>query len=99
MRDHRISIPRHIVYRIYGDDLAVVMNVKSRATLPLQNEALSLWSKLAADPQGQPEVHERPVYEQLIEAGMIETSGEFWRRSPSSMNVGAAVKSSELIRV
>jgi len=70
-----MRIPDHVVYRIYGDALAIVMNVSTRATALLQHEALALWRGLAREDCDVHSPGSAAVWQHLSELGMIEAQG------------------------
>jgi radical SAM protein with 4Fe4S-binding SPASM domain len=67
----RLRIPPHVVCRIYGNSLAVVMNVATRTTVLLQHEALAWWRQLATSTEA-PEGDGGPAVQGLVELGMLE---------------------------
>jgi MoaA/NifB/PqqE/SkfB family radical SAM enzyme len=62
-------IPKAVVYRVYGDALAVVMNVTTRRVLLLQGPALEFWNEVV-----QTNVADRrhPLYARLVQLGMLD---------------------------
>jgi MoaA/NifB/PqqE/SkfB family radical SAM enzyme len=64
-------ISKAVVYRIYGDALAVVMHVRTRRVVLLQGHALQFWSDLvSADQAGAPD-QSHPLYARLTRLGML----------------------------
>lgn len=68
------AIAVDIVHRIYGDALAIVINVKTRQVALLRDEALAVWASLAEGRRAWPASDPgHAVLERLAALGMIET--------------------------
>ncbi|MEW6600123.1 MAG: radical SAM protein [Nitrospirota bacterium] len=74
MPDLRVSRPDELLYRIYGNALAVVMNVKENRVALLQNRNLVLWKEIAYEKQVSQKDY--PGLKRLAELGLIKIEGE-----------------------
>lgn len=69
----RVSISNKLLYRVYGNSLAVIMNVKENRVTLLQNEPLKLWERIVrGDKIEQSDI---PKFKQLAELGLIKIEG------------------------
>lgn len=62
-------VPTQLVYRIYGDNLAVVMDVRRKHAVLLQGDALALWKRLLTKPSNADVQH--PLFRQLARHGLV----------------------------
>lgn len=69
-------IPRAVVYRIYGDSLAVVINVKTRRVVLLQGQALQFWQAIVDESQVAPPDPSHPLYARLADLDMLDSPTE-----------------------
>lgn len=64
-------IPKNLVYRIYGDSLAVIMDVKRDQVVLLEKDALALWKRLLAATSLSDEDVRHPAFWHLLNHGLI----------------------------
>lgn len=89
-------IPQSVVYRIFGDTVAVVMHVPTRQILLLQHGALHLWNRLARGEPFKPTTDEQPLYEDWIARGLITTPGQSVLSPPRPAPQATAAKNLDL---
>jgi radical SAM protein with 4Fe4S-binding SPASM domain len=65
-------IPREIIYRIYGDTLAIIMNVKTRRVVLLKDESLLAWKNLSQNHKIEYSEKSTILIQQLIKLGMLK---------------------------
>jgi len=70
MMNLRVSIPKKFLYRVYGNSLAVIMNVKENRVTLLQNGPLKLWEQIVRGDKI--EQSNYPELEQLAHLGIVE---------------------------
>ncbi len=77
-------IPKALLYRIYGDSLAVIMNVKLNRVILLEDEALRLWKKLLGGSTPSAADIQHPAYAHLLSYGVLEAPQNQTRPEDSS---------------
>ncbi len=86
----RHTIPEHLVYRIYGDALAVVMDVPAKRVVLLQKEALDAWRKAEAGAHLSPDEAGDPIYGRLADLGVVKIRDRSRRATPESQGTAAS---------
>ncbi len=87
-------IPNDLVYRIYGDALAVIMSVPQKRVILLQGEILQCWKRIAAAPQGDDRERGGPLFARLASLGLVE--GLPGGRPPGSFAAAASPEQAEV---
>ncbi len=73
-------IPNAAVYRIYGDSLAIIMNVKTKRTVLLKEQALHFWKDILNTNRVDSFEKNRSLYNRLVGLGVLD---DLFDRSPS----------------
>jgi MoaA/NifB/PqqE/SkfB family radical SAM enzyme len=60
-------IPKELVYRIYGDSLAIIMNVKTKRVVLLQKEPLHFWKMITNKVD-----YSEPIFDRLVGLGILD---------------------------
>jgi len=68
-------IPQDLLYRIYGNSLAVIMSVKENRVILLQDEPLKVWKQVVREHK----IDQRDylTLQQFFELGLLENRGAF----------------------
>lgn len=90
-------IPKTLLYRIYGESLAVIMNLQQKRIFFLQKEALGFWESLHGKAVPDEKDLRSPFFPALLELGLVERPASFpavsdprCQSSPETMEVDMA---------
>ena len=64
-------IPKELVYRIYNNELAIIMNIQENKVVLLQNEPLKLWQNILENNQNIFNQDENQILDELKANGLI----------------------------
>ncbi len=80
----KVNIHQKLLYRVYGNSLAVIMNAKENSVTLLQNEPLELWKQILS--RNNIDKSYYPKLKQLADLGLVEIEGAIKNQHSSGVN-------------
>ncbi|MEA2017541.1 MAG: hypothetical protein U9N59_03750, partial [Campylobacterota bacterium] len=81
-------IPKNLVYRIYNNDLAIIMNIQENRVVLLQNEPLKLWLNILKNNQSTFNDDESKIVDELKVNGLVAHNN----KSITTSNISTSIK-------
>ncbi len=80
-------IPKDLIYRIYGDSLAVIMNVKTKRIVLLKKEPLHFWKSILNANKTDSSERTNPAFEHLVRLGVADNFSHHTLSVPSEKHL------------
>ena len=81
-------IPKNLVYRIYNNDLAIIMNIQENRVVLLQNKPLKLWLNILQNNQSTFSDDESKIVDELKANGLVVNDDN----SITTSNISTSIK-------